>query len=79
MEKISFIVSFFIVILPLFCLVKRLKRIIQMEHDQGTKKMATTDDTSIPFIKPLTLADVPQINRTRLILLILNVICIVSF
>jgi hypothetical protein len=50
-----------------------------MQYEQETEKMDVTDDTSIPVVKPLTLADVPQINRTRLILLILNVICLGSF
>jgi hypothetical protein len=50
-----------------------------MQHKQGPEEMAMTDDTSIPNVEPSTLTDLPQIRRTRLILLILNAICFVSF
>jgi hypothetical protein len=49
-----------------------------MQYEQGTENMGMTDNTSIPVIKPLTLADVPQIRRRRRILLFLTVISFVS-
>ncbi|CAF4041381.1 unnamed protein product [Rotaria sordida] len=44
-----------------------------MQYEQRTEKLTVVSDNFIP-VKPLTLADVPELSRTRLILLILNAI-----
>jgi hypothetical protein len=49
-----------------------------MQYQQRTEKPTNSNDNSIPT-KPLGLNDLPELRRTRLILLFLIGIYIVSF
>jgi hypothetical protein len=49
-----------------------------MQYEPGTEKIAMMGGTYMPPTTPMTLADVPQIKRTRKILLIILGVCVVS-
>jgi hypothetical protein len=49
-----------------------------MQYEPGSEAVAIMDGTGIPVAKSLSPADIPEVKRTRKILLMILIICLVS-
>ncbi len=52
---------------------------MEMHDEPEYENVAMMDDAGIPVDKSLSLVDHPEVKRTRKILLIILIICLVSF